>query len=576
MGVVDDGDRHTPLDTKRQNRCSRIGYNINMNRERFVVRAPAEKSAAANGTEGAENISGAVHFESLTDLKRNLIPWMQSQRLGKVSIYAYQGQTDREVGHFIATVVPGHSELVDRHGNQVSLFGVPRSSVNRPRARGRLMRIEQWLKEKGVYAQSATFDVFTFEEGDEEQTEQEVEAEALVAAGEPLQVAEPTVQAPVAEVIEPVHAVKIKGPRKPKRKKPIKAERKARLAENAREKYANMLQVTLDRAHQIVASDTSTIAGAHETLSKLAKLVLGADASLIGRFRHDLKHDPKLIEVRVLLSEYENERLRNPDEPLLREDKFVRRLAREMFSESTHTDPFRSHSAMHWPSYETSRTLEEYMSLFALDLRSPEGLLKYLHACPEQRWLDIGSGETYREPMSLMNAMRDINPKVKVVGLDPMYDEQLVSHGDRARGRHRLDPKWAAKNELVAGTAQNMSLPDASFDHVVSMFAFDKFNEATGGTQQALRQVARILKPGGIVRIHGLDLSALERGSALFEYFTPIAPAVIASKTMTDVGKSFATIVFKRVAVSAEEEKKLREDINEWLEKYAMNIPMGK
>lgn len=555
--------------------------------------APDKPGGGPVDPENGENGLKGVYFESVYDLKKNLVPWMRSKRLERLSVYAYQGTTDSEIGHFIVTREYNSLTCTDADGTRVTLFGGGRSASGAARGisrqRGtRSMRIEQWLSQKGYRTSSVTFDVYEYEEGDEEITQQEQQHEAE-AGEQPAQMTEHAIMpadaqpeleeepAPVAvehaeEAVEQVRPgqQKIKGPRKPRRKKPIKAEKKAKRMEAAREAYGSMVRDAASIIHSISSTDKESTSRAMVRMHDFADF-LNANPEYKALFIRQLDR-ADMIEIKTFLSMFRLDRSGlSRSAQVSSSFKYLRKLAAEVHKESVHDDPYRSHAALHW-RYHTDREVHEYLDLFP-DV--PQFMfISYLHSLPAQRWLDIGSGETYRVPDSLMNAMPSINPRVRIAGLDPLYDERTAAPVDKAQGRHKLDPLWAAKNELIAGTAQNMPVDSNSIDQILSFYAFDKFNEAAEGTTQAMRQMARVLVPGGIARIYGMHRSELAEGKPVHRYFQ--IPVRADYETDQPTGADLSMVVLVRKKLAPSEEATIQKEINEWLGRYAASGSTGK
>lgn len=107
---------------------------------------------------------------------------------------------------------------------------------------------------------------------------------------------------------------------------------------------------------------------------------------------------------------------------------------------------------------------------------------------PGQRLLEIGCGTG-----NLALAIRRAHPRTDVVGLDP--DPGALARARRKAARDRLDV------QLDRGFAQALPYPDATFDLVLSAFMLHHLGP--GERRDALREVARVFKPGG--RLHLVD-----------------------------------------------------------------------
>lgn len=106
---------------------------------------------------------------------------------------------------------------------------------------------------------------------------------------------------------------------------------------------------------------------------------------------------------------------------------------------------------------------------------------------------------------------------------------QAMHFADRKLGWHGVDAsvamlaaakKKGVPSELKLGTAEALPYADATFDYVVCRFAFHHFSGKAG----AVREMARILKPGGAVRIQNLA-PELSGDWWLYKYF-PEAVAI--------------------------------------------------
>ncbi|WP_448613927.1 class I SAM-dependent methyltransferase [Modestobacter sp. URMC 112] len=108
---------------------------------------------------------------------------------------------------------------------------------------------------------------------------------------------------------------------------------------------------------------------------------------------------------------------------------------------------------------------------------------------PGHRVLEIGCGTG-----NLTLRAKAGQPDATVAGLDP--DEPALAQARRKARRRRLDVR------LDQGTAAALPHPDASTDRVLS--AFMLHHVPAGDREQALREVHRVLRPGG--ELHLVDL----------------------------------------------------------------------
>lgn len=122
--------------------------------------------------------------------------------------------------------------------------------------------------------------------------------------------------------------------------------------------------------------------------------------------------------------------------------------------------------------------------------RARRVLIEQASLAPEQRVLDIGCGTG-----SLILLAQRLHPDVTYVGLDP--DPKAI-----ARSRNKAQRRGGAAR-FDQGYANALPYPDASFDRVFSSFMLHHL--PTAERLQALREVARVLTPGG--SLHLLDFA---------------------------------------------------------------------
>ncbi|HUG86243.1 MAG TPA: class I SAM-dependent methyltransferase [Euzebya sp.] len=109
------------------------------------------------------------------------------------------------------------------------------------------------------------------------------------------------------------------------------------------------------------------------------------------------------------------------------------------------------------------------------------------------RVLEIGCGTG-----NLTVLVARLHPDTEVVGLDP--DEAALRRAQRKSSRRGLVTTWDR------GFAQDLPYPDGSFDLVLSSLMLHHLDDEQ--QQQALREVRRVLVPGGT--LHLMDFGGAE------------------------------------------------------------------
>lgn len=128
-----------------------------------------------------------------------------------------------------------------------------------------------------------------------------------------------------------------------------------------------------------------------------------------------------------------------------------------------------------WPSYYQRRYLEylSYMELFPKD--------------NFDQVLELGCGIGYQSAFLSKQA-------VKVIATD-LADESLEAHAPGMKSAEKLLKLLNINNvEFVACSAEQLPFEDASFDMVYSSHVLEHIPDQ----QKALREIYRVLKPGGI------------------------------------------------------------------------------
>jgi ubiquinone/menaquinone biosynthesis C-methylase UbiE len=139
------------------------------------------------------------------------------------------------------------------------------------------------------------------------------------------------------------------------------------------------------------------------------------------------------------------------------------------------------------------RTLDGFAEIEGL-AAARDALLADLRLRPGHRVLEAGCGPATALPALLGR----VGPTGQVVGIDP-----TKAFIEEARGR--ASARGAANTEYREGDIREIPYPDAAFDAVFC----DKVLIHVGPTEQAIREMVRVTKPGGRVGAVEWDLCAL-------------------------------------------------------------------
>lgn len=118
---------------------------------------------------------------------------------------------------------------------------------------------------------------------------------------------------------------------------------------------------------------------------------------------------------------------------------------------------------------------------------------------PRHRILEIGCGTG-----SVLVLVKRKHPDAEVVGLDP--DPKALVRAKRKAERASVSIG------LDQGFSGDMHYPDGSFDRVLSSFMFHHLDKVE--KEKTLREVRRVLKPGGV--FHMVDFAGLDGRSGGF------------------------------------------------------------
>ncbi len=120
-----------------------------------------------------------------------------------------------------------------------------------------------------------------------------------------------------------------------------------------------------------------------------------------------------------------------------------------------------------------------------------DALLNRLEWRGDEIVLDVGAG---RGLMAVGAAKRV--PRGRVLALDIWSRVDLSGNGPEALATNARLERVADRIEIVTGDARKLDLPDASVDVVVSVLCIHNI-EPAADREGALREIVRVLKPGG-------------------------------------------------------------------------------
>jgi ubiquinone/menaquinone biosynthesis C-methylase UbiE len=135
-------------------------------------------------------------------------------------------------------------------------------------------------------------------------------------------------------------------------------------------------------------------------------------------------------------------------------------------------------------------------------LRRRERVLDLVPWRGDETVLDVGCGRG----LLLIAAARRLTTG-KAVGIDLWQKEDLSGNRPEATRENARGEGVADRVEVKDGDARHLPFPDASFDVVVSALALHNIYDAAE-RQQAVREIARVLKPGGHVVLTDIQHTA--------------------------------------------------------------------
>lgn len=193
-------------------------------------------------------------------------------------------------------------------------------------------------------------------------------------------------------------------------------------------------------------------------------------------------------------------------------------------------------------------------------------------------FLDIGSGSAPITPDSYFKTIQKLIPNSKRIAMDIFYDEStpmsVGSVGSTYSKEFVISTIKELDIEVSSNPAQNMSdISDESIDMITASWSFDKFKESVSGTKQALREVARVLAPGGFFRCMPMNFNE-DISTFLHKEMEDVFEIKILSMDSVDgynwsepgVGTCF--VVLKKKQIDQEKLNNLKSDSKEWIKKY--------
>jgi arsenite methyltransferase len=149
-----------------------------------------------------------------------------------------------------------------------------------------------------------------------------------------------------------------------------------------------------------------------------------------------------------------------------------------------------------WLGIAVSTLLPGFAFLYyvrAGKLRHRDALLALHRWRGDEQVLDVGCGRG----LLLAGAAKALGGGGSATGLDIWSSVDLGGNSAEAAQRNLVLEGVAQRCRLVEQPAETMAFPDASFDLVLSNMCLHNIRGAQG-RRAAIRQIARVLKPGGM------------------------------------------------------------------------------
>ena len=131
-------------------------------------------------------------------------------------------------------------------------------------------------------------------------------------------------------------------------------------------------------------------------------------------------------------------------------------------------------------------------------IKERERLLDLVELKGSENLLDVGCGRG----LLLIGAAKRLTSG-RATGLDLWSTEDLSGNSAEATAENARREAVVDRVEVKTGDMRKMPFPDASFDAVVSNVAIHNIYDRAGRTE-AMREIARVLKPGGRLMIHDI------------------------------------------------------------------------
>ncbi len=314
-------------------------------------------------------------------------------------------------------------------------------------------------------------------------------------------------------------------------------------------------------------------------IAKLSQETNDSGERLAPTIKDVIKRDPAYKKIKLMFALYMYTGLINDKFPESTEDqdiKTLRKIALLFQGLASHLYENEGISAdwkpeAYFAPYQDERSMEDYRELLFFDI-SPTEFENYIRNTPPGNWLDIGSGNTYKNPNSLMSRLPDLNQKINLIGIDPLYDENHARPIDILYGRAGLDETHPNSQNLVAGTGQRLPFEKNQFNKVIIAHVFTWMNTRPQ-INQVLCQTVRVLIPGGELRATSIPAEIIDEPSnPLNQYFEITHRKKRKSSSTKPNGEKTTDTVYDIVAkkkiLSGGQKLKLQLDIDTWLKKF--------